>query len=193
MTKPVLRDFPDSDLIQRYREHNDFDSLLELYSRYEHLVLYICNGYFHRGDDADDAARDVFVSIAQSLKTNRITQFKAWLGAVTKNYCKHKVTRNQWFNRKLVPLPENFEEKIVESDDFGTLIGKGEDVSRLHKALGSLDEMQRRCIEYFYLQEKSYADIMTSMNLSYKEVKSHLQNGRRNLKNELVRESGEIL
>ena len=49
-------------------------------------------------------------------------------------------------------------------------------------ALEQLNTQQRTSIHLFYLQDKSYKEItdITGMNLN--EVKSHIQNGKRNLK-----------
>jgi DNA-directed RNA polymerase specialized sigma24 family protein len=48
--------------------------------------------------------------------------------------------------------------------------------------LEELKQEQRLCIQLFYIQKKSYEEITQITQYSLKEVKSHLQNGRRNLK-----------
>jgi RNA polymerase sigma-70 factor (ECF subfamily) len=53
----------------------------------------------------------------------------------------------------------------------------------LRASMDKLKEDQRRCLEGFYLQGKSYQEISKDFNLGYKEVKSFIQNGKRNLKN----------
>jgi RNA polymerase sigma-70 factor (ECF subfamily) len=52
----------------------------------------------------------------------------------------------------------------------------------LEEALKQLGAEQRHCIELFYLGQKSYQQIMTETGLSFKQVKSFIQNGKRNLK-----------
>jgi RNA polymerase sigma-70 factor (ECF subfamily) len=52
----------------------------------------------------------------------------------------------------------------------------------LESVLPSLPTSQEQCIRLFYLQEKNYQEIMQITGFSYKEVKSNLQNGKRNLK-----------
>jgi RNA polymerase sigma-70 factor (ECF subfamily) len=54
-----------------------------------------------------------------------------------------------------------------------------------------LKKEQRICIQLFYLQKKSYEEITVITHYSLKEVKSHLQNGRRNLKLLLDKRKGE--
>ena len=46
-----------------------------------------------------------------------------------------------------------------------------------------LGEEQRRSIEYFYYENRSYADIVDLTGYPLNKVKSFIQNGKRNLKN----------
>ncbi|HXC06731.1 MAG TPA: sigma factor-like helix-turn-helix DNA-binding protein, partial [Bacteroidia bacterium] len=52
----------------------------------------------------------------------------------------------------------------------------------LKKAIDQLNTEQRECISLFYLQEKSYKEVADMTGYSLLEVKSFLQNGKRNLK-----------
>jgi RNA polymerase sigma-70 factor (ECF subfamily) len=45
-----------------------------------------------------------------------------------------------------------------------------------------LSEEQRICIELFYLKERSYKEIAELTGHQFNEVKSYIQNGKRNLK-----------
>ena len=45
-----------------------------------------------------------------------------------------------------------------------------------------MSDAQRICIDLFQLQEKSYKEIMASTGFDFKQVKTHIQNGKRNLK-----------
>ena len=58
----------------------------------------------------------------------------------------------------------------------------------LEQALSQLPTEQRRCLELFYLEEKSYQEIVAATGLAVNQVKSHLQNGRRMLKRSLYKE-----
>ena len=48
--------------------------------------------------------------------------------------------------------------------------------------LPKLKENQRICIELFYLKNKSYQDIANETAFTLNEIKSYIQNGKRNLK-----------
>jgi RNA polymerase sigma-70 factor (ECF subfamily) len=51
----------------------------------------------------------------------------------------------------------------------------------LQGAIAQLKEGQRECIKLFYLNELSYKEVADTIGLDLGQVKSHLQNGKRNL------------
>ena len=52
----------------------------------------------------------------------------------------------------------------------------------LEQAITKLKDEQRQCIELFYLEQKSYQEIVSELKMDIKKVKSAIQNGKRNLK-----------
>ena len=57
-----------------------------------------------------------------------------------------------------------------------------EQLKALHICLEKLPEEQRTSITRFFLEEMSYADIAEQTGLTLNNVKSYIQNGKRNLK-----------
>jgi RNA polymerase sigma-70 factor (ECF subfamily) len=55
-------------------------------------------------------------------------------------------------------------------------------LSALEEVIPFLKDEQRSCIELFYLKEMSYQQICDELNLTMMQVKSAIQNGKRNLK-----------
>jgi RNA polymerase sigma-70 factor (ECF subfamily) len=55
-------------------------------------------------------------------------------------------------------------------------------IEALTSALAQLGEGQRRCLELFYLQGHSYAEVARRLGYTTNEVKSHIQNGKRSLR-----------
>ena len=55
-------------------------------------------------------------------------------------------------------------------------------ISQLEQALNELNPFQKRCIELFYYRKMSYLQIVEVTGYSINEVKSYIQNGKRNLK-----------
>jgi RNA polymerase sigma factor (sigma-70 family) len=62
-----------------------------------------------------------------------------------------------------------------------------ENLSKLEKCLERLNEEQQQCVRLFFLQQKSYRQISDVTGFDFNQVKSHIQNGKRNLKNCLER------
>lgn len=55
-------------------------------------------------------------------------------------------------------------------------------LKQLQNAIQQLRPEQQKCIELFYLEDKLYKEIAEMTGFDIKSVKSHIQNGRRNLK-----------
>lgn len=62
------------------------------------------------------------------------------------------------------------------------LIQREQTLNILEQCIITLNEEQRQCIELFYLQKKSYLEITITTGYTLMQVKSHIQNGKRNLK-----------
>jgi RNA polymerase sigma-70 factor (ECF subfamily) len=79
---------------------------------------------------------------------------------------------------------ENSDEDFVEFQVFEHQEDEmpGHAPGDLDLALKSLKEQQRQCVELVYLEGKSYEEVCVITGYRYKEVKSHVQNGKRNLK-----------
>jgi RNA polymerase sigma-70 factor (ECF subfamily) len=52
----------------------------------------------------------------------------------------------------------------------------------MEHAIQQLNPEQRTCIQLFYLDKKSYQEIADKTGYSLLQVKSYIQNGKRNLK-----------
>ena len=93
--------------------------------------------------------------------------------------------------KKFVPLPETLHEEDDENTASGmefpdelhpdSAIDKESQLILLEETIKQLKEEQRICVELFFLKEKSYREICDSTGYGYMEVKSFIQNGRRNL------------
>lgn len=55
-------------------------------------------------------------------------------------------------------------------------------LSLLEVSLEQLNDEQRRCITLFYLEKESYQQISEQTGFSLAQIKSFIQNGKRNLK-----------
>ncbi|MCK9611276.1 MAG: sigma-70 family RNA polymerase sigma factor [Bacteroidales bacterium] len=175
---------PDQELIELYRKTNDTVYIGELFDRYVHLVYGIAYKYFEREDDRREAVMQVFDRLYEALKEHEITNFKAWLYSVAKNHClmilrkDNTVTFNDQIQLK------NFQQDFMDFEGEMTLNHINDEIldKKLPEAIKKLSDEQRICIELFYLHEKSYQEVVETTNFSLNQVKSYIQNGKRNLK-----------
>jgi RNA polymerase sigma factor (sigma-70 family) len=66
-----------------------------------------------------------------------------------------------------------------------------EAMQALERCLDKLTTAQKQSISLFYLEEKCYKDIADTTGYTMNEVKSYIQNGKRNLKICLEKNSGQ--
>ncbi|MEO5673400.1 MAG: sigma-70 family RNA polymerase sigma factor [Chitinophagales bacterium] len=178
-----IKNESDAELISRYKQSGDPAIIGELYERYAHLVLGVCLKYLKHYEDAGDASIEIFEQLLQKLKSHEISNFKSWLYTVSKNHCLMKLRRK---NHHL-ELHDDLSE-IVESNQGlhpPSVNEKEEQLRHLEEAVLLLSAEQRQCVELFYLNELSYEQIMLQTGFTFREVKSYIQNGKRNLKIEL--------
>jgi len=80
----------------------------------------------------------------------------------------------------------------MENPGFLHLTHENQDrVRDLNEAIGRLNPAQQTCICLFYLEKKNYKDIAATTGYDMKKVKSHIQNGKRNLRKLLITSKGD--
>ena len=171
-------------LFELFRKEHRTEYFGELYRRYIPLIYGLCLKYLGAEADAQDAVMDLYEELSQKVHRYDIQNFHTWLYSVAKNHCLLKLRKEKraYF--------VNIDDAFVENGDFFTLIDReksNEETSALEYCLKELGEEQRKSIEYFYYENKSYADIVSITGYTLAKVKSYIQNGKRNLKNCITR------
>lgn len=174
-----LRERSDEADIQAYREHNNMQALGVLFDRYVGLVYGVCLKYLADPVESEDATMEIFGVLLEKLKTHEITNFRAWLHVVVKNHCL------QILRKRNTGLTEDLQPDIMYSEeashpDYESTPDWKE--NGLHDCLEKLPESQKRSIELFYFKSRSYQEIADELDMEKEQVRSHIQNGRRNLK-----------
>ncbi|WP_207431544.1 RNA polymerase sigma factor [Sabulibacter ruber] len=173
----------DLELIQQYRETGDVALVGELFERYTEMVYLVCLKYLKDEDESKDATMHVFELLITALHKHEITNFKSWLHVLAKNYCLMHLRSKK--SRGTDSL-ENHSLPLVEKAAFLDTSEENDqetELQLLSKALTTLGPEQRTCVELFYLQKKSYKEVAELTGFEIGQVKSYIQNGKRNLKN----------
>lgn len=177
----------DAELVTDYKTFDDYSAFEELFARYSHLIFCVCKKYLFDEEDSRDATMEIFEKISIEIKKYKISNFKSWLYQITRNYCTYKQQRAKAFNvlEKKISYDEK---KFMENSDFSTLVSERTiQKNELINAINQLEKNQKTCICLFYFEEKTYQQISDETGFDFKQVKSYIQNGKRNLKNLLKR------
>ena len=187
----------DQELLARYRAHGNVADLGRLYDRYLPEAFAVARRYLAPPDeDAQDAAMQLFEHLVKVLRTHAPDNFPAWLHTTARNHCLMQLRARKRAGPTAGPLLLSFPDAAdVESaaarhlPDAAAAAEDAEDAEQrlqtVEAALGLLPPAQRRCLELFYLEKKSYREIATETNLDLNLVRSHLQNGKRMLRRQL--------
>jgi len=173
--------YSDNDLINKFLESGDNLFIGLLYERYGHLVLGLCIKYLKNKDEAQDLVIQIFTDLIKDLKKHKIQFFKSWLYVYSKNFCLMELRKRQRELKKELELKENVH-LIMDFSNPEHLKEKENQIVLMELAIEQLNTEQKLCIELFYLKNKSYNEIIEITGYSNNEVKSHIQNGKRNLK-----------
>ena len=169
----------DEELMSLYRTTGHSEYFGELYARYIPLVYGLCLKYMQHAEKAQDAVMQLYEDLYGKLNRYDVKVFRTWLYSVAKNHCLQELRKEKH------EIPVDFDVQIMESDMILHLFDEGRDEERyeaLQKCMEQLPEPQRVSISKFFTDEMSYADIADATGYHLKSVKSHIQNGKRNLK-----------
>jgi RNA polymerase sigma-70 factor (ECF subfamily) len=177
MNKAKGEQFSDKELLDKFYETGNNRWLGMLLQRYTLLLFGVCMKYIKEEEKAKDCVQQIFLKAIAELEKYRVDYFKSWLYMVARNHCLMQLRHKE--DRRTTPLNENIREGEI------TLPEKKENerwYNAMEHALDELNREQRTCIALFYLQKKSYNEIMARTGFTLMQVKSHIQNGKRNLK-----------
>jgi RNA polymerase sigma-70 factor (ECF subfamily) len=172
----------DLELVKRYKVSRDPGCLGTLFERYAHLALGVSLRYLRNREDAEDAVMEVYERLTKVLLEHDVTNFRSWLYSVVANHCR-MILRRRRGAPATVEASEELLDAVLATAPPAQDADSGEERLRaLASALERLAAGQRQCLELFYLEGYSYAEVASRSDFTLNEVKSHIQNGKRNLR-----------
>lgn len=177
-TRPKnLQDADDTKLLKLYHESGDLSVLGQLFEKQMPLIYGVCLKYLKDEELAKDAVMGIFEELISKAKQHDIKQFRSWLYVLSRNYC-------------LMQLRSGKKMEMVNLDDFmefAPVLHPDTDnreaaLKALELCMDKLPANQKQSINLFYFNEKCYREIADSTGFSLNDVKSYIQNGKRNLK-----------
>jgi RNA polymerase sigma-70 factor (ECF subfamily) len=133
--------------------------------------------YLKDEEAAKDAVQQVFLKAITELKKYQVDYIKSWLYTIARNHCLMQL-------RDKTHLVSVSEEMNIAEDipTEWTALDKEHTLNLLEISIKELNPPQQTCVTLFYLQKKSYLEIVENTGFSLLQVKSYIQNGKRNLK-----------
>jgi RNA polymerase sigma-70 factor (ECF subfamily) len=176
----------DKELVELYKKSGDLSVLGELYQRYMELVYGVCLKYFKEPERSKDSVMLIFEELVSKLKKHEVDNFRGWLHQLAKNHCLMQLRTPR--NLKTVELNIDIMQTGENVHLNGVLSGwtpseeKEENFKKLEYCLSTLTDDQQKAIRLFYLEGKCYNEIVEITGQEWNQVRSFIQNGRRNLK-----------
>jgi RNA polymerase sigma factor (sigma-70 family) len=153
--------------------------LAALYLRYHEMLYGVCFKYLKDQDAAKDSVISIYESLVKKLAEHEVDNVKGWLYVFARNHCLMQLRKD---NRILT---KEITDNDVYSEDFShpvNAILKEKQLNLLENCIEELGDVQKQVIRKFYLEERSYNEIVSETGLEWNKIRSLVQNGRRNLK-----------
>ena len=180
----------DKDLLERYYTDHNNEWLGILLPRYTMLLLGVCMKYLKNEEDAKDAVQQIFLKVMNELPKYRVDYFKSWVYMIAKNYCLMQIRSH---NIKEVEINETIITVNDDPENEEKFLQKEVSLNELENAMKELSKEQNQCLTLFYLEKRSYRDITGITGFNLLQVKSFIQNGKRNLKQHLLKNDPSVL
>lgn len=178
MSGKEFKHITDEQLLNAFYENGNTRLLGVLLQRYTLLLLGVCMKYLKNEESAKDAVQQIFLKVIGEIKRYKVQYFKSWLYMIAKNYCLMQL-RNKNYNT-VAQIKDN---SVSEDDQlFIRLAEKEKILSALEISIEELNVEQKTCVTLFYIEKKTYNQISAQTGFTLLQVKSFIQNGKRNLK-----------
>jgi RNA polymerase sigma-70 factor (ECF subfamily) len=169
----------DQELLERFYADHDNQWLGILLERYTLLLLGVCMKYLKNEDLAKDSVQQIFLKAITELQKYRVEYFKSWVYMVAKNHCLMQLRDKP--GKNTIEVKESIAAESEDPDKEDLLLHE-KTYDYLREALKELNADQQLCVTLFYIQKKSYQQISEQTGYTMMQVKSHIQNGKRNMK-----------
>lgn len=180
MGKDSLDHIDDKELLDKFYSDGDNQWLGILLQRYTLLLLGVCMKYLKNEEEAKDSVQQIFLKALTELQKYKVDYFKSWIYMIAKNFCLMKLRDSQ--SKIPVELTDNMTPQEPGTELRTAIVEKERALTYIENSLNELNEEQKQCVTLFYLQKKSYQQITAITGYTLLQVKSFIQNGKRNLK-----------
>ena len=169
----------DQELLEKFYADRDNQWLGILLERYTLLLLGVCMKYLKNEEQARDSVQQIFLKAITELQKYRVEYFKSWIYMVAKNHCLMQLRDKP--GKNTIEVKDSIPAETDETDKESLLLNE-KTYEYMSEALKELNADQQLCVTLFYMEKKSYQQITEQTGYSMMQVKSHIQNGKRNMR-----------
>lgn len=167
-------------LVKRFRGERDGAAFDALYRRNRRMVYGTCLRYLRDREAAEDACHDVFLQAYQQFDSLRGDVFSPWVRRIAINHClnrqRHAATR-----RRIEPtLVRDFDQGRADASHAAA--AARDDLRIAAELVRGLSPKQRLVFLLRHVEQLAYDGIAEVTGLPFDEVRSALQNARRNFR-----------
>ena len=180
MNTPAFNHITDNELLKKYQSDLNKEWLGILLQRYTLLLLGVCMKYLKNEEEAKDAVQQIFLKALNELEKYQVDYPKSWLYKIACNHCLMKIRDR----KSTIELDQ-------QNDQILLIDVPDESIEEKEMNLTLLEE-QKTCITLFYHHKKSYQQISNITGYTLLQVKSNIQNGKRNLKLMLLKKQNRL-
>jgi RNA polymerase sigma factor (sigma-70 family) len=166
----------DQEILKHFHADHNNEWLGSLLERYTLLLYGVSMKYLKDPEEAKDAVQQIFLKVITELHKYEVSYFSSWIYMIAKNHCLMKLRK-----QKHDISVDHVAEPAIETE-FPDPLKDDRLLMNLQEALQHLNPEQKICIRMFYLEKKSYQVIASETGYTYVQVKSYIQNGKRNLR-----------
>lgn len=176
-----------SELVQKLRQ-GDPQAFNRLITDYQKKMYNLALNYVKQEEEAKDLTQDIFVTVYRSIsKLRDETKFVAWLYQVAINHCRNRYKRLQrkgYFSSDSIDDTESTIQLSSGASPEKEL-ERNRTISIVQETIAALPESEKEIILLRDIQELSYDEISTILNVPLGTVKSKLNRARSALKDRL--------
>lgn len=174
-------------LVRAFREgdRQAFNRLVLLYQDKIHNLVF---NYLKNPEEAKDITQDVFITVHKSIGSlKEISKFKAWLYQIAINHCRNRyksLKRKGYFSSYSIDDPDSYIQ-LSNGETPEKNIERRNTVELVRNTISNMPEQDREIIMLRDIQELSYDEISSILDLPLGTVKSRLNRARLALKDKL--------
>lgn len=174
----------DAQLISRHLQ-GDQQASQALVERYQDMVYSLAWRMLGGGEEARDAAQEIFLSALEALPGFRgESAFSTWLYRIAANTCIARSRQRRQRRTREVPT-EGWDPPDERSPSSLEQVEKGQRDAVLHQAVSELPEPYRLVIVLHYFEELTGAEVAQVLNVPEGTVKARLFRAQRLLQRKL--------